>query len=355
MRVAILWKQMSGHSKASFAALRDAGAELLLVHRTATSDAPYVEADLDLGVPTERWTTRPDEPSLQRWINAFEPEALLVCSWDVGGYRRVARSMAGRTLRLLFMDNAWLGTPKQWGGRLVSPLVIRPSYDAAFLPGERQAAFARRLGVAEDRILWGAYTCDHARFAAVAAERPGLPPPVFAYAGRLVPEKGIDVLAQAYRRYRSLTSDPWPLLIAGSGPLAGALAGIDGVEMLGFVQPDRLPEVFARAGCFVLPSRFEPWGVVIHEAASAAMAIVCTAACGASTRLVLDGYNGAVVPSADPDALAGALSYISRHGDLGTLSTRSTELARQFTPARWASYLLEQTARLRGQLGLATS
>ena len=70
------------------------------------------------------------------------------------------------------------------------------------------------------------------------------------------------------------------------------LVGVHGVEMLGFVQPDDLPAVLERAGCLVLPSRFEPWGVVVHEAAAAGLPIVCTPVCGAATRLVLDGYNG---------------------------------------------------------------
>ena len=81
----------------------------------------------------------------------------------------------------------------------------------------------------------------------------------------------------------------------GVGPLADTIGSIDGVDMLGFVQPDEMPSVFARAGCLVLPSRHEPWAVVIHEAASAGLPVVCTRACGASTRLVLDGLNGAVV------------------------------------------------------------
>jgi len=347
---------MSGHSRASFVALRDAGADLTLVHRAATADAPYDDSRLDLGVETSRWSTEADEAAIRDQVERFAPDTLLVCSWDVGAYRRVSRAMKGRTLRILCMDNSWLGTAKQWGGRLVSPAVIRPSYDVAFLPGERQAVFARRLGFGDDRILWGFYTCDHPLFSAIGGHgRAGLAP-AFVFAGRLVAAKGADVLAEAYRRYRSTAADPWPLILCGTGPLAGAFAGLDGVDALGFVQPEEIPAVFARSGCLVLPSRFEPWGVVIHEAASAGLAVVCSTACGASTRLVLDGYNGAVVGVGDPAALAAAMSWVAAAGtDGAALSRRSTELARQFTPARWAEYLLERIPAQRRRLGLDPS
>src|SRR5688572_9846622 len=118
---------MAGYTAACFGALQDQGAEVLLAHRAATSDAPFDDAALALDAETVRWTTRPDERSLKARIEGFNPDVLLVCSWDVGGYRRIARAMAGRTLRVLFMDNPWLGTPKQWAGRAVSPLVVRPT------------------------------------------------------------------------------------------------------------------------------------------------------------------------------------------------------------------------------------
>jgi glycosyltransferase involved in cell wall biosynthesis len=125
--------------------------------------------------------------------------------------------------------------------------------------------------------------------------------------------------------------------------------------MLGFVQPDELPGLLARAGCLVLPSRFEPWGVVVHEATAAGLPVVCTSVCGAASRLVLDGYNGAVVSPGDAEALARALLRMSE-ADAGTrraMSQASRSLARQFTPERWAAHLLGRALELRGLLGLA--
>ena len=353
VRVAILWKQLSGYASASFAALKREGAELMLVHKAATGDAPFDDGALALDCAGHAWSDAPDEETLRSELERFAPDALLVISWDVGAYRRTARAMRGSTLRVLCMDNSWLGTPKQWAGRIVSPAVIRPCYDVAFLPGERQAAFARRLGFSDDEILWGLYTCDHAAFAGIATGRYEEPPPGFLFVGRLVESKGADVLAAAYRTYRQATPDPWPLLVSGTGPMADVLAEVPGVEMLGFVQPPDLPAVFSRAGCLVTPSRFEPWGVVIHEAASAGLPVICSTACGASTRLVLDGYNGTVVPAGNAERLAEAMARMAAGADVALMGRRSSELAAQFTPQRWAGYLLDRVAALRHRYGLA--
>jgi glycosyltransferase involved in cell wall biosynthesis len=148
--------------------------------------------------------------------------------------------------------------------------------------------------------------------------------------------------------------DPWPLVVAGTGPDARLLDGIDGVDQLGFVQPADLPDVFARAGCFVLPSRFEPWGVVVHEAAAAGLPVIASRACGASTRLVLDGFNGVVVTPGDVEALAGAFERMHRltAGERRAMGSASHLLAGQYTPERWAENLLRRIPELRDQLGL---
>ena len=344
---------MSGHARASFTALAGRGTELLLAYRVAIPGVPYDDEALELGVIGQRWSDRPDEAELQAEVERFAPDVLLVCSWDVGAYRRIARRLRGRTLRILCMDNAWLGTLKQWGGRTISPAVIRPAYDIAFLPGERQAAFARRLGFGDDRILWGLYTCDYEAFSAAGrATDPGAGSRHFVFVGRLVEEKGVDVLAAAYRRYRRTVRAPWPLSVCGAGPLAPQLQGVDGVELRGFVQPSALPAVLARSGCLVLPSRFEPWGVVIHEATACGLPVVCSTACGASSRLVVDGYNGLVVRAGDPDSLCAALANVAERPDRLVMGRRSRELAAQFTPDRWADYLLERSVSLRSRLGL---
>jgi glycosyltransferase involved in cell wall biosynthesis len=280
---------------------------------------------------------------------------MLVSSWHIGPYRRAARRRRGTTLRILCMDNQWWATPRQIVGVASSPLLVRPAYDAAYLPGDRAADFARKLGFSDERIVRGIYSCDHPRFDAVAEARgSGLSARAFVFVGRLEREKGIDVLVEGYRRYRELTDDPWPLFVGGVGSEAPRLASAPGVDAIGFVQPDRLPDLLARSGCLVLPSRFEPWGVVVHEAASVGLPVVCTSVVGAASRLVLDGYNGVIVPPGDAGSLARGLLRISTSTDdrRAAMTRASRSLARQFTPDRWADHLLSRIHELRALVGL---
>lgn len=355
-RIAVLWARVTGYVHAELRALVDEGVEVLLFRREHSAEAPFASDGITAGLRSHAWTREPDVAAITRALDEFRPDAVLICSWDVGGYREIGRSLRGKTLRILTMDNQWWGTPKQWAGVAASRFVIRPAYDAVFLPADRQAEFARRLGFHDEEIVWGLNTCDYPRFAAVAEERGDtLPPAAFLFAGRLVADKAIDVLAAAYDDYRRAVADPWPLIVAGTGPEGKRLERLEGVEMTGFVQPADLPSVYARAGCLVVPSRFEPWALVIHEAAAAGLPVVCTRACGAMARLVLDGYNGFVISPDDRRALTQAL--LSVHGasddERRELGHASSALARQFTPQRWAQTLLRRIPELRSRSGLA--
>jgi len=355
LRVAILWQGLSGYSHACFSALSAQGADVLVFHSAQGANAPFDADAITHGLRTHAWQGQPDADDVETALTSFAPNVLLVSSWHIPAYRRAARRRKGQMVRVLCMDNQWWATPKQVLGVGSSPFLVRPAYDAAFVPGERSADFARRLGFPDERIIRGIYSCDHARFDAVAEARgQAVPEPAFVFVGRLVAEKGIDVLAAAYRRYRELAKEPWPLLVGGTGPESSRLSDIPGVDLLGFVQPDDLPSLLGRAGCLVLPSRFEPWGVVVHEATAAGLPVVCTSVCGAASRLVLDGYNGAVVSPGDAGALARALLRISGSDDAARLamSQASRSLALQFTPERWARHMRGRLAEVRESAGL---
>jgi glycosyltransferase involved in cell wall biosynthesis len=374
-RVAVLWAGL-GYMHASLRALADEGAELLVYHRSVDSDAPFEPDALTAGLSAHGWREPPGADELAAAIDDFDPDALLVCSWHIGSYRTVARHARGRTLRIVGLSNQWLSRgmrgrsrgaaglasrwlsrPKQWAGVAISPLVVRPAYDAALVPDERAAVFAAKLGFPVERLIWGMNTCDQPRFAAVAHQRREAPPPkAFLFVGRLVADKALDVLADGYARYRAIVDEPWPLLVAGAGPDEHLLQDRDGVELAGFVQPADLPKLYEQAGCFVLPSRFEPWGVVIHEAVSAGLPVICTRSCGASTRLVLDGHNGVVLTPDDPLALGAAFRRIHEATDdeRAAMGRASEMLSLQYTPARWAQNLLRRIPELRRQIGLPT-
>jgi glycosyltransferase involved in cell wall biosynthesis len=351
VRIYLLWQYITGYSTSGMHVLAEQGHDIRLMYQEALVHppflAPFDDAELTEGLRAIGWSGKPDEALVLRELEEFQPDVIIVNSWHIAAYMKAARAWRGKALRVVVMDHQWLGTPKQWLGRLTRRLYIQPAFDAAFMPGDEQAVFARHLGFQQHELIVGLYTCEDSFFTGPQAT----PHDKFLFVGRLVDTKGVDVLAAAYRAYRATSTDPWPLVVAGIGPMADDLGSIEGVELLGFVRPADLPAVMADAGCLLLPSRFEPWGVVIQEAAASGQAVICTSTCGGASRLVLDGYNGRVIAPDAPEKLTQAMHWVAdaTPEHRAVLSRRSVELANQYTPERWAAHLVDKSLELMPQ------
>lgn len=338
MRILVLWTHLSGYMRACLDRLGQVpGVELHVVSMPPAPNAIFEDHEVIPASANCYWLT--SSLDLDALHDSIRPDALVVCSWHLGPYRRLARR--SRALRILAMDNQWHGTIKQRLGIAVSPWLLRPAYDCALVPGDRAALFASRLGFSQDAIWRGSYCGDVETFLPVengrVSARRG-----FLFVGRLVPEKGVDVLVDAYARYRESVAAPWTLTVCGTGPLAGRVEHAPGVKYHGFVQPSGLPKLFDDAGAFVLPSRFEPWGVVIHEACAAGLPIVCSSSCGAVPSLVEDHWNGFIVEPGSVESLASAMRrvHLLDPAQLDDMGRRSAEVARRYTPERWAQTLV---------------
>ena len=355
LRVAVLTGPFTATYDAQLSALRErTGATIEIAYRRASPAAPYADDGFGALHGALSWDGEIPEEQIRDRVSRLRPDVLLVTSWNHGAYLRIARSWRHRALRVMIMDNPWQGTLKQWGGVAISRAYLRPAIDIAFLPNERQRVFARKLGFGDHQIWDGVYCCDQPRFELDRATQTE-EPRAFLYVGRLVHAKGVDVLLRAYAAYRHQVHDPWPLLIAGAGVLQEAAAAAEGVVPLGFRQPDALPEVFAGAGCFVLPSIVEPWGIVLHEATASGLPVICTTACGASLDLVRDRYNGFTIPPGDERALTDALVLIGAMAAerRRAMGDASLSLSRQLTPQGWADALDERARSWLERAGLA--
>jgi glycosyltransferase involved in cell wall biosynthesis len=154
------------------------------------------------------------------------------------------------------------------------------------------------------------------------------------------------MLAAAYARYRALVDDPWGLTCCGDGPDGALLKGREGITDIGFKPPAELPEVLRQHGVFVITSHFEPWGVVIAEAAASGLPLLCTTACGAAVDLLRPYYNGLTAAPRDVEGLARAMEWFHHHEDqLPMMGARSHAIAEAFSAeswaVRWHNYLLE--------------
>jgi glycosyltransferase involved in cell wall biosynthesis len=133
--------------------------------------------------------------------------------------------------------------------------------------------------------------------------------------GRLVVEKGVGVLLDAWPRARRARPDA-TLVVIGDGPLRDQVRASAGVRWLGPLAREELPVAYAACVTSVLASiptrRFrEPWGLVCNEAMHQGRAVITTTAVGAAAGgLVRDGDTGLVVAPGDAGALAGAIDRL---------------------------------------------
>jgi glycosyltransferase involved in cell wall biosynthesis len=180
------------------------------------------------------------------------------------------------------------------------------------------------------RVFNVPYFCDLARFrtAATARSTQSKHTVDVLFSGQLIERKGVDLLIRAFAQI----SDQVPelrLQLLGTGPALDALRGMVPIDLrhriqfLGFQQPTALPEIFAAADVFVLPSRHDGWGVVVNEALGAGLPIIVSDRVGARD-LVKDGCNGFVTIAGDIDCLATALLKLGRSSNLRTSFGRSS-------------------------------
>lgn len=179
--------------------------------------------------------------------------------------------------------------------------------------------------------------------------------PVILFASKLQTRKHADHLLEAYGRLCAAAPNPPPyLLIVGDGEERARLEAcarelaLEGVRFLGFRNQSELPAFFALADVFVLPSRHEPWGLIVNEAMAAGCAIIVSDEVGSHADLITDGVEGFVFPVGDIDALATALTRV-------VSSPEQTQRMHDAAKARIASWDFEADVRgLRQALAAVT-
>lgn len=338
-RVVFLYSELAAYFLACAEALgqHPKVASVDIVHWPIHPEAPFQFES------TDYYTLHPKEKysrvSLKQLLAEINPTAIVCSGWMDSDYNAVAKAYQKRIPVVLTLDNWWTGSLKQRLAVLTAPWFIHRRFNRAWVPGEPQIPFAQKLGFSGTSLATGFYCADPRPFQTIYEKRQAtLPSKKILYIGRYLDVKGVRELWAAFMEL-SDEFPKWELHCIGTGKLWDSRALHPKIIHHGFKQPHELEPHLVDAACFVMPSKKEPWGVVLHEMAIAGLPLLASQKVGAATLFLDENKNGLFI------ALSNLQEHLRRFlilssQDCVTMSERSHRLGMRITCADWTNQLL---------------
>ncbi|MCZ7383424.1 MAG: glycosyltransferase family 4 protein [Candidatus Methanoperedens sp.] len=344
MKIVYLYAEVMGYTMATIRELIDRHvAELHIVHLDSKKLTPYKYQNANN--VTFYGRSAYSTAMIKELVSRVDPDLVVVSGWQDRGYLQVARLLRKKGIPVVTgFDDQWHGTPRQIAASYFS-FFLKRYFSHAWVSGPYQFEFARRMGFNKDEIVFNLYSADLTLFNDVYNKaqhnKQSNYPHRFLFVGRFEKIKGVDLLVETWNSLGDKRKD-WELHFIGDGSLKSYLKAQTGITISDFMQPNRLKDEILGAGCFILPSRKEPWGVVIHEFVAAGLPIICSDTCGAAPVFLIHGLNGFSFKSENIDSLSRQMLNIINTDDqeLCKMSEHSHGLGQQITPAMSAASLI---------------
>jgi glycosyltransferase involved in cell wall biosynthesis len=227
---------------------------------------------------------------------------------------------------LLIRGEANLLNPVSRTKQLLKEIILRPLFAraAGFLSiGRHNTEFYRNYGVPENKIHLTPYAVDNqywlSQGEALVSKKSGLKQslgfnhenPIVLFSGKLVAiKRPMDLLRAFEALPESLNAG---LVFLGDGELRADLEAyarersVKNTRFVGFKNQTEMAPYYSMADVFVLPSSYEPWGLVVNEALCFGLPVIASDKVGATGDLVQEGVNGFVYPAGDVPALTARL------------------------------------------------
>jgi len=327
VKVALLTNYLTGYRVPLYELLAERHGLEVLCYGGGDRYVPSWFGDLDAQLAQAPFPARRLNGRLQAVAELAARDYDAVIAPFAGGAMLPLAYAAARARRRKFILWASVWAQPRSAGHLLAMPVTRRIYreaDAVIAYGEHVKRFVRRIRGRDEDVFVAPQSVEPELFArdvtaldveAFRGDNELDGGPLVLYCGRLVAEKGIEVLLSAWQG-RPGSARHATLVIAGDGPLAESVRGRRDVAFLGAVPRSQLAVAYAAAVFTVVPSiptpRFrEPWGLVCNESMHQARPVLATSAVGAvAGGLVRDRDNGIVVPPGDPPALRAAIDLL---------------------------------------------
>jgi glycosyltransferase involved in cell wall biosynthesis len=253
---------------------------------------------------------------LYKKIKNFNPDILFTHLWYSNTIGRIAGKLAGISKVISFEHNIY-DTVKTWKMFFIDWVLQLLSYKIiAVSKAVKKSLIRYKINKNKiDVLLNGVDISKYENLNIKTLNNKFKKDFTFVFIGRLIHQKGIDILLKAFALVKTGN-----LLIVGEGPDKEKLVELtkklnieDKVSFLG-VRKD-IPEILSYSDCFVLPSKYEGFGIVVVEAMASGLPIIISDF-EASSDLIVDGQEGYIVPKENYLILTDRMKYLQNN--LGT-------------------------------------
>jgi glycosyltransferase involved in cell wall biosynthesis len=288
-------------------------------------------------------------PDLNRQVEQWQPDAILVFGWAFVSHLRCMRHFH-RKLPVLFRGDSTLLDEQSGIKRFFRKILLQWVYrhvDYALYVGTNNRDYFLRHGLNEDQLIFAPHAVDNDRFSepdllyrqAALEWRKELKISekdlVLLFAGKLEPKKNPFFLLDTLQKIRS---NQVKIVFTGNGVLEASLreaaAADPRVRFLDFQNQSKMPVVYRLGDIYLLPSRGpgETWGLGANEAMASGCAVMLSEKVGGAIDLVQEGRNGAVFGLAEFEKCAALIDQLAGNGqELEAMKAASREIIQAFS------------------------
>lgn len=337
LNILYLYAELMGYQISIFKQLTQKyNAELHVVHWDHKKLTPYTPPTMDRVKYYKRSLL--NQSKLKELVNTINLDLVYVSGWMDKDYLEAAKYLKKKGIPVVAgSDTQWKGNLKQRIATLIFPFTIKKCFSHIWVAGPYQYEYAKRLGFKKREIIFNTLSANTSLFEKgqeYIEDKKSDYPKTFLYVGNFRSVKGTDILFEAFKIYRQKYKGTWNLICVGNGELKHLLNNTKGIKVLDFSTQEELVALTQKVGVFILPSRFDQWGLVVHEFATAGIPLILSANVGAASTFLIENYNGYTFKNNSPDALAEAMYNISSKKDdeLLKMGNNSITLSKRINP-----------------------
>jgi glycosyltransferase involved in cell wall biosynthesis len=325
-----------GYTLSTLKVIKSKGYNVHLIHWDKNKITPFEIDDIS-GIniyPKSDYTYK----TLKNLVDNLNPGLVYVSGWQDKDYLKICYYLRRKNKKIVVgFDDQWTKSLKQHFASFLGFLgFFKLFYSHAWVSGFNQFEYAKRLGFKKEDIIYDLLSADltlfQNSFELSRENKIQNYPHRILFVGRFEKIKGIDILLNAWNSIEN--HNGWELCLIGSGSFKININNYKNLIVKDFLQPNLLVKEIERCGFFILPSKFEPWGVVVHEFAAAGLPLLLTYAVGAASTFLIPGYNGYIIKNNNPKDISDILLKVINTNDkeLVQMMKNSNELSKRINP-----------------------